>query len=279
MLNLKMYRKVNKVLMAQVILAGALSLSGCKSQQIVGTQKVSVSKSDRESISALTASPVTDQLQAKATYTYGGISMSGQLKMVRGQAVQMNVTLLGLKELARIDFRPDYMVVYITANKQFCKMNYEDIPMAKGLKLDYNTIEQLFWNRMFVPGVSADASQNFFSVESQIGAVTTFKERSVGYRFDVNDGNLVGTSLSKLGYKVQLDYNDFQLLIPGTGRTNRLVFPAKLVATGSNGNQVIKGQIALSNFQTSKVNLWQQGAVNYRELTPEQLVKTLQELL
>jgi len=272
-------RRLDNILFASLLIFGSALMTGCKTQQIAGTQKISVSKADREAINILTAEPVTDQLQAKVTYTYGGLSMSGQLRMVRGQAVQMNVTLLGLKELARIDFRPDYLVVYITANKQFCKMNYDEIPMASNLKLDYTTVEELFWNRMFVPGVTTADAPRYIDVESVIGAITTFKEKRVGYNFEVQENLLTSTSLSKMGYKVRLDYSGFQTLIPGTGRTNQLIFPNLMVATINDGNQIVKGQLSLSNFQTSKVNIWQQGAVNYREITPEQLVNTVKGLL
>jgi len=274
-----------------------LSLAGCRSQRAAQSTITGggVTKDETQVVTQLLTPSDIDGLRAKITYRYGSYNFSGNLRMIRDVAIQMNVVLLGLKEVARVEIRDDGVIVIVSAVDQFCKVTYPELQKMTGIDVDFNMLQQLLWNRMFVPGypvsdgVDNHMARNISIIEQGL-ASTTFRERVNGFRFQVTDQRLVQTSLATVGFAFSLSYDNFKTLVEGTGDNTRgataksgwntsFVYPQDMVLSVNTGSRTMTGSIALSNFSTSGVTLMNTNVNGCTEVTAQQLFKSLRSFL
>lgn len=80
------------------------------------------------------------------------LTLSGSLKMKRNDVIQMSMTFLGM-EVARFEFTPDYVLLIDRFDKQYVQTTYSDASFLRSASLDFYTLQSMFWNEIFVPGV------------------------------------------------------------------------------------------------------------------------------
>lgn len=140
------------------------------------------------------------------------IPLKGNLRMRRGEVVQMAFTAMGMVEIARLEFTPQSILVIDRLGKQYASINWSDIP---GKMADYRSVEALFWNELFIPGKKdASANTSLFRLLPQDGVqyVLPKEQRPLYCSFEADNdlSRLLKTTLSYGKYAAVWSYGSFQ---------------------------------------------------------------------
>lgn len=146
--------KKKQYIIAAILLT--LNLTGCRTTHQTETQIGLTKKQQGELLVSLAEYPADVQtLFAKTTIVldYNGHSatLKGRLRMRRNEVVQMTITALGLMEIAAIEFTPQGAYVIDKVNKHYACIDYASGWMNLA-GVNFNTVQSLFWNRLFIPG-------------------------------------------------------------------------------------------------------------------------------
>lgn len=223
------------------VLLAALFLGGCRSSSVLKRQKGHVEQESSRLIHNLITPPSVSELTASLSLNINGNKVNGQLKMRRGRSIQLSVSVLGLMEVARIEFLPDMVVVMDRYHNLYSVCHYADIPHRNELGLDFAEIEALLWNRIFSPGYpeEMDAVSRLEVGKADENGKVRIKEKEYGYTF-VTDGNDRLESLMKSsgGYSFRMDYSDFTAL-SGSWRYP-LELSVEITSSGATNNVSVK---------------------------------------
>lgn len=78
-------------------------------------------------------------------------SVEGKLQMRKNQVVRITLSPLGIMEVGRLEFTPDYVLVVDRINKEYVKASYNDLDFLRDNGLDFYSLQALFWNQLFLP--------------------------------------------------------------------------------------------------------------------------------
>lgn len=139
-----------------VLLTAVILLNSCTTPR--NTLSGSGAGSLATSRMAALASPLsghtdlTMRMAMDASFDGKTLPIKGNLRMRRGEVVQMAFTALGMIEVARIEATPEAVWVIDRMGKQYARMAWKDIPLVGGSLVDYSLMESLLWNELFIPG-------------------------------------------------------------------------------------------------------------------------------
>ena len=101
--------------------------------------------------------PEFDEFSAKMRLALSSgsedISVGGSIKMKRDEAIQLSLVAVGIVEAARIELTPKRLLVLDRIGRCYVEVKYDDLPFFKQSKVDFYTLQALFWNELFLPGV------------------------------------------------------------------------------------------------------------------------------
>lgn len=146
------------------------------------------------------------------------ISTSGSLKMKKDEIIQLTLIdpILGLMEVGRMEFTPKRVLIIDRINKQYIDEPYTDISFLQMANVDFNTLQSLFWNELFVPGSKgkADASQFTYTTLSASDVNLDYQDRLLHYQFtsDYKDNKLLKAHINNPKdnrYDFSFDYDKF----------------------------------------------------------------------
>lgn len=80
------------------------------------------------------------------------VSVDGKIYMRKNEVVRIVVSPLGLMEVGRLEFTPDYVLIVDRFHKQYAQATYDDLDFLKDNGLNFYSLQALFWNELFVPG-------------------------------------------------------------------------------------------------------------------------------
>ena len=194
------------------VLIAALLMGGCRSQQALRKQKAKEEQEGARLIHTLLEAHPVQELTASLSLNHSVTNVSGQLRMRRGRSIQISASMLGLVEVARIEFLPEMVVVMDKFHNLYSVCHYADIPYRNESGLDFETVQAFLWNRIFAPGSAntADASTRLRLDRTDEQGNTCIKDIEYGYEFVASpDGRLRALNKSGSGYRIHLDYSDF----------------------------------------------------------------------
>lgn len=257
------------------LLFAGLLLSGCRSSSSIRKNKEAGQLEDSRLIHSLLAAPEADELTASLSVNVQGTRITGQLRMRRGKSIQISASVLGLMEVARIEFLPEMVVVIDRYHNLYSVCHYADIPYRNELGLDFEVVQALLWNRLFSPGSAnlADAATRLLVQSADEKGILSIKDMECGYTFTTDvKGRLASVSKSVNGDMFSIGYADFSR-IPGISE-----FPAELSVSLPDKTSVL-GQldIKLSSLSTEKKN-WQdrtQVSRRMRQVTLDELLDNM----
>ncbi|MBR5159466.1 MAG: DUF4292 domain-containing protein [Bacteroidaceae bacterium] len=197
------------------VLIAALLLGGCRSQSALRKQKAKEEQESERLIHTLLEAPPVQELTASLSLNLSGTKVSGQLRMRRGRSIQISASMLGLVEIARIEFLPEMVVVMDKFHNLYSVCHYADIPYRNELGLDFEVVQAFLWNRIFAPGSAnvADASTRLRIDRTDDQGKSYIKDIEYGYEFVANaDKRLEALGKSGSGYTFNIDYSDFTAL-------------------------------------------------------------------
>ena len=225
-------------------------LAGCRTSHSARKNKEpGMYDTSRETLHHLCSTGKVSELTARMSFNLSGQKAGGQLRMRRDHCVQISVSVLGLVEVARIEFLPDKVVVMDRTSNRYALCHYADLPFRNELGLDFNVVQALFWNRVFSPGSisESDLYNNVSYNGRNTDGSSTFIEKVYDYIFRVaGDDNLILTSKKIQGRGVSIGYSDFKTLSDG------FVFPMVLNLEITDEIRRFSTSIALSSVSTAK---------------------------
>ena len=231
------------------VLIAALFLGGCRSANALKRQKGDEEKESSRLIHTLIAPPPVSELTASLSLNINGNKVSGQLRMRRGRSIQLSASVLGLMEVARIEFLPDMVVVMDRYHNLYSVCHYADIPHRNELGLDFEEVQALLWNRIFCPGYpeEVDAASRLEVGKADEAGKVRIKEKEYGYTF-VTDGSerLETVMKSSGGYSFRMDYSDFTAL-SGSWR-----YPLELSVEITSSGITNKASVKMSSVSVEK---------------------------
>ena len=149
-----------------LLLVTALILSGCKSSKTVQSGKMpdAVPAFDvnayKNRVVARAARPSALTARLALTLKAGTkeISVNGSLRMQRDDVIQLSLTFLGM-EVGRMEFTQQDVLLVDRFNKQYVRVPYGELDFLQRARLDFEALQALFWNELFVPGSSGKLSE------------------------------------------------------------------------------------------------------------------------
>lgn len=236
----------NKVLIA--LCMTLLLLTGCRSSRpmVEGSREY-------ETAMHLMERPTVRDYSAKMQARVSGRNLSVQCRMRWNECIRFTYSLLFF-DLAEVDIKPDRIVIMNLVDNQYCEFTYEELPYHDFIAVDFNMIQSLLWNRMFVTGHPdpADAMQ-FISLAGIEGLSTNYKESQGGWQFKTDDSSspvtIAQISKSGLGYRLDVDYSLFHP-VPSSFQS----FPEAIFIKGNAGTRTIDCTVAFTNMSTANSN-------------------------
>ena len=232
------------------ILVAALLLGGCRSSKVARKEKAQQEENARL-VHTLIETPPVSELTASLSLNLNGTKVSGQLRMRRGRSIQISASMLGLVEVARIEFLPEMVVVMDRFHNLYSVCHYADIPYRNEFGFDFEMVQSLLWNRIFSPGSSDehDAVSRLQVEKDSSDGTVNIRDMEYGYLF-ATDGKSRLDKVSKTGsdYSLAVDYTDF------TAVSGSWSYPLGLSVNVKTSSVKVGATAKMSSVQTEKKN-------------------------
>ena len=269
-----------------IIIVLLFLLNGCRSRKEIGDITPSKEKTEivfQEHFAALltdaqkfrTLSAKTD---VKLRMENKTLSSRVDLKIVRDSAIMLSIQPFFGIEMFKVVFLPDQIILIDRMNKRFLSENYTELLEKLPSGLNFYNIQDLFCNRIFVPGENALSEKNFkdFHFKEDGELVQLVNEHPfISYIFitDRNAKLLSSSILFNEGeYALEWNYRKFR-------QFDTLFYPSEMDANLSNDKKDLGGlTINLSRIQTDiPVDIHTTLSSRYKRVTLSQILKSLQE--
>ena len=141
------------------------------------------------------------------------ITLDGQLRMRRDEVIRLQISPLGLVEVARIEFTPQYVLLMDRMHKTYIKGSYDEIGFLKRNGLNFYSLQALFWNQLFIPGKDkvGEAEYAAYDVQMKPDRRILFKQQRMDFAWTVADGKTDAGRIKQ----ASVTYND-----KSTGRSS-----------------------------------------------------------
>lgn len=178
--------------LSMMAVGGALLLASCRSHK--GLVKENITKTEQKAEASHT-STLSEQVvpkllagnskagyvTAKMKFAISGmgkdLSVGGSIKMKRDDVIQLSLVAFGIIEAGKIEFTKDYVLVIDRINKRYVKVPYNKVDFLSVAHLDFNVLQSLFWNELFVPGKAEPSAGDFTAVKSGDGTSVTLSRK------------------------------------------------------------------------------------------------------
>lgn len=147
-----------------------------------------------------------DVIWAKSVFTLifdkkDPISVSGTMRIKRGEVVMLSaVPLLGI-EVARVEITPSGVLVIDRMKKRYVKVSYSELNSYVKKSFDYNSLEALFINSIFIPGANglSTHSSDRYKISKDADNVTihvdSSKELNYSFITSSSSGRLIESDI------------------------------------------------------------------------------------
>lgn len=166
-----------------------------------------------------------DVIWAKSVFTLifdkkDPISVSGTMRIKRGEVVMLSaVPLLGI-EVARVEITPSGVLVIDRMKKRYVKVSYSELNNYLKKSFDYNSLEALFINSIFIPGANglSTHSSDRYKISKDADNVTihvdSSKELNYSFITSSSSGRLIESDICLKGtpYTMRWKYGNFRPL-------------------------------------------------------------------
>lgn len=219
--------------LSMAVVCVAFALSSCRSHKSLVKETMpkaaSSSKTSRQEtdgdqvVSKLIANQSKETyVTAKMKFAINGmgkdISVGGSIKMKRDDVIQLSLVAFGIIEAGKMEFTKDYVLVIDRLNKRYIQVPYNKVDFLSVAHLDFNVLQSLFWNELFVPGKAVPSDGDFTVVKSadNANATLTRKDKMFAYSFIagltdylVHQVTVTSESTDANSAKVDWKYSDF----------------------------------------------------------------------
>lgn len=227
---------------------------------------------------ASTAKTLTAKMKLALSGEGKSITLSGNLRMKRGDVIQLSASFPLVGEVGRIEFTKDEVLIVDRINTRYVRVPYDKVDFLNQAKLDFSTLEAIFWNEIFYPGSDnilgkADDFTMASSGSHTLLSLTTAPELDYAFLTQTDNALLDRTTVSPKSVYEQASftciYSDFQRF--GSGK-----FPGRLNLTFVGKKQTYGLDISLSSLNTN--SNWPtrtEVSSKYKQVDADRLLKSL----
>ena len=280
-------KTISRTMIAVVVMIMTmLGSAACSSTKNVSNTKAPKSKAASPAASyakkVLANTPEVKALTAKMKVGLAigdkNVSLSGNLRMKRGDVIQLSMSFPLVGEVCRMEFTTNEVLVVDRINTRYVRASYDQVDFLHSANLDFNVLESIFWNEIFYPGskdveshlseytISTAGSHTLLSLATAPKldyAFLTITEDALLDRITVSSKNVSNSS------NLVCAYGDFAKF--GAGR-----FPTHMQLTFAGEAKTYGLDISLSSLTANSD--WKtrtELSAKYRRIEAEQLFKSL----
>ena len=269
--------KVLAGIMIACLLAG---LAGCKSSTGLTSPATEIMKTEEAFFATmLDRSFRYDTFSARLNLEFSGMqqefSSRVQMKMIRDERMQLSVQPFPGIEMVRVEISNDSIKMIDRINRRFIAESYQRLKKEMGIDFNFQNLQSLFTNQLFVPGVNAISTKHFrqFRItKNNLLAEFQLKDSSESiYTFTADgDENLLSTKIEIENQKLTWHYSRFQTV-------DSQLFPMIMTARLTTGDR-IQGTATLT-FSAPEINRTVSMDFNipsgYKRVTLEQMINSI----
>ena len=217
------------------------------------------------------------RMAIEASYGDKILPVKGNLRMRRGEVIQMAFTALGMIEVARIEMTPEAVWIIDRLNKQYAKARYAELPYVGNSLMSFSLVESLLWNELFIPGqkdVVANLDRFDVKVSGNQRLIQPKEQKVLATRFwaDADLTRLQRTSLQFGSFLSDWTYAGYQVIADTR-------YPSSLNATVEGNGKKASVQLSFTNILLDNKD-WapRTNLANYTQLTAAELLSKLSVL-
>ena len=227
------------------------------------------------------ASYLVARIRSELSVDGKSLSTNGTLRMKKDDVIQISLVdpFLGAIELGKMEFTRDTVLLLVRVNKEYVEVPYSQVDFLKRANIDFNTLQSLFWNRLFQPG-QRDVDPLAFTCTTD-STDSTPSTISINYRDDLLSYRFVTEAssgrINRLEVTDRVDYQyAFNFTYDNFSQFAGKPFPSQLAMHFNTDTQ--SASLALTLSQTKNSSDWQTRTSipnGYRKANPELLFKSL----
>lgn len=227
--------------------------------------------------------PDFDQFSAKmrliVSYGDDDLSVGGSIKMKKDEVIQLSLVAVGIVEAARIEFTPKRILLLDRIGKRYVEVKYDELEFLKSSKIDFYTLQALFWNELFLPGVkhvqTKDIDRFHFHRDENQVILSVDSGKRIAYNFlaALKNGQLDASTVqveSKNGadYRLDWSYGKFYSL------ENRM-FPSVMNLSLAGIQNPMKASFIFSRWNTEVTYQPVKIPQRYKQVDADEILKYL----
>ena len=244
-------------------LAIPLCLASCGSEKKTENERKTVAGPDSLTQSEFlhkvhaTASTKTEYVSSKLKFTLETgpqkLRLTGNLRMHRNDVIRLQLMAFGFVEAGRLEFTPDYVLMIDRINKQYIQVPYMYVDFLRNSKIDFYTLQALFWNELFIPGEGEMNKGQFDNFTTTMGgdeAVISLDRDRINYSWLANEktgrikmANIMYRDPMNGNAQLNWDYEEYSPL-------NGKLFPCDMIITLTLPKKEVKVNIILNYLGT-----------------------------
>ena len=202
--------------------------------------------------------PEFDEFSAKMRLALSlgdeNISVGGSVKMKKDEAIQLSLVAVGIVEAARIELTPKRLLILDRIGRRYVEVKYDELPFFKQSKIDFYTLQALFWNELFLPGVKRVAKKDIhdfgFTRGESHAILTAEKGQRLSFSFLtalanglLEESRIHVSAKQENDYQMNWNYRDF-LTLDGNP------FPSTMNRSWEGAEKPLKASFTFSRWDT-----------------------------
>lgn len=271
-----------------LMMAASLVFTSCKTPKKAVTESQTVdtdSIGQKEFLNMVHASSVqkTRCVSSKVKFTVEmgpqRLNLTGNLRMYRDDVIRLQLMAFGFVEAGRMEFTQDEVLIVDRINKQYIKAPYRYIDFLRNSGINFHTLQALFWNELFIPGMESVATKDLGHFTTDLGgdeAVIYLERGKINYSWlaDQKTGRIKMTNImyrDPYEGNSQLNWNYDEI-----GSLNGKPFPNYMKVTLTTPKKEVKIGIRLSYMSSD--DQWERRSTvsaNYREVNIDELLRRI----
>ena len=155
---------------------------------------------------------LTAKMKFNLRHNDQNISVGGHLRMKTDDVIQLSLVAFGFVEAARIELTKEDVLVVDRINKRYVRAPYSKISFLKEAELDFNGLQSMFRNELFVPGKQAIQGNEALLSASQVSedsAVYSYQNKKLKFQFLVGLANALVQQVRISSAKGKADNAEF----------------------------------------------------------------------
>ncbi len=148
------------------------------------------------------------------------MTLTGNLKMKRDDVIRLQLMAFGFVEAGRLEFTKDYVLIVDRINKQYLKVPYAHLNFLRSSKIDFYTLQALFWNEIYQPQATEEMPVQPLNAEhgADKDIILSRDNGPLSYRWltEENTGrikmsNILYSDKFRGNYQLNWNYEDFKI--------------------------------------------------------------------